>query len=218
MRRITAGILLTAALTLTGAAAAHAENYVPTPDPRDPSLAGSTAVGVCNSDAPYISFNVVLTDPDGEVDASEVTLVLHGAGGESYDLSLGTLEKGKLSGKKLWPGASVDANGKANGWPGWEFVNGTWKQTTGNLAWTRSVTSATLKVNPEYDVALSYPAATPNCTDPGNLVRTGGSSTGDPLAHTGVSAWTLPVGIAAGAAVVLGLVLALVRRRRTRAE
>ncbi|MFF2372306.1 LPXTG cell wall anchor domain-containing protein [Agromyces sp. NPDC058110] len=228
MRATIAGTLLAAALVLVGGQAAVAEEVVPSPGPGyvpevpvEPSLGGSTAVGVCDNDAPYIFFSVELTDPDGIATSNSARLILNGAGGQTMEIPLGELQGGSLSGSVLWPGASVDENGNADGWPGWEFVNGAWSETTGNFAWTRSVTSATIAVNPEVDVALSYPPATPACTDPAGSTPAGTmaeSVNGESLPHTGVAAWTLPLGLAAVGAAVVGLVLVLLRRRRTGIE
>ncbi|SFR90649.1 LPXTG-motif cell wall anchor domain-containing protein [Agromyces sp. CF514] len=226
MRATTAGILLAAALVLVGGQAAYAEEIPPSPDPGyvpevpvEPSLGGSTAVGVCDNDAPYIFFSVELTDPDGVATSNFARLILSGAGGQTMEIPLGELQGGSLSGSVLWPGASVDENGNANGWPGWAFVNGQWVETTGNFAWTRSVSSAMIVVNPEVTVPLSYPPATPACTDPGGSTPAGDMAVdtvnGESLPHTGVAAWTLPLGLAALGAAVVGLVLVLMRRRRT---
>lgn len=133
------------------------------------SLAGSTAVGECVSDAAWISYSVVLTDPYNEATDRTATLTLQGADGESITLPLGTVpESGVLSDRILWPGASVDpVTGEANGWPGWVLVDGEWKTSTdpAHYGWTRSVTSAIIEVNPLLAVALAYPPASPDCAD-----------------------------------------------------
>ncbi|WP_167050694.1 hypothetical protein [Salinibacterium sp. ZJ77] len=133
------------------------------------TIAGSTAVGECVNDVAWITYTVVLADPYGDATSREAKLMLSGAGGETVTLDLGTIpESGTLTGKVLWPGASVDpVTGEPTGWPGWVQVDGVWQPTSNPafFGWTRSVTSATIQVNPELVVALSYPPATPHCDD-----------------------------------------------------
>ena len=137
------------------------------------SLTGSTVTGACEADSPWIHYTVTLNDPYDQTTSRAAKLVL-AAGGESVTLDLGNIPvadpdaeppvEPTLSGKVLWPGASVDPDtGAANGWPGWELVDGEWQETTGNYAWTRTITEATLEVNPSMTVELSYPPATPSC-------------------------------------------------------
>ncbi|WP_350347087.1 hypothetical protein ABIQ69_10605 [Agromyces sp. G08B096] len=185
----------------------------------EPSLAGSIAAGTCLANAPWIVFDVVLTDPDAQSTSRLVKLVLSD-GTNSETLELGELdENGKLSGRILWPGASVDEQGNPTGWPGWEqTADGFWVETDGNYAWTRSLTSATLQVNPELGVGLAYPPATPNC-----LSGPGGSGSGDGsalavtgqgkgLASTGFAGAT--IAIVAGIIVVAGVAFLVIARLR----
>ncbi|MCS0498363.1 hypothetical protein [Protaetiibacter mangrovi] len=128
------------------------------------TLGGSTVTGTCEADSPWIDYTVQLTDPYDQTTSREAKLVMV-SGLDSVTIDLGTIpDDGILTGRVLWPGASVDpGTGEANGWPGWELVGGAWQPTTGNYAWTRSITEATLEVNPSMVVALSYPPASPNC-------------------------------------------------------
>ncbi|WP_418274986.1 LPXTG cell wall anchor domain-containing protein [Isoptericola jiangsuensis] len=139
------------------------------PVPAEPSLTGSTAVGECVADAPWIFYEVRLEDADDVVAETTVRLRIDGVDGENVELVLGDLEAdGTLSGKVLWPGASVGEDGEtATGWPGWiQLADGSWSQTNGNHAWTRGDVTATLVVNPELEVDLTYPDATPECASP----------------------------------------------------
>ena len=140
--------------------------------PEAPTLDGSFAAGECKLDAPWISWNVSLTDPDNQVATKTATLILTD-GTNTETLNLGdlvyddTTGKWTLSGANLWPGASVDAEGNATSWPGWEQLpDGTWQETTGNFAWVRDITTATLHVNPDLVIDLAYPDATPLCDGP----------------------------------------------------
>lgn len=137
-----------------------------------PTLEGSFATGVCKADAPWIDWSIAMSDPYNRATSHHAYLVLTN-GTETETLDLGelvynaTTEKWELSGSNLWPGASVDGDGNATGWPGWEqLVDGTWQTTTGNFAWVRDITTATVVVNPELTVDLAYPDATPDCAGP----------------------------------------------------
>ncbi len=147
------------------------------PIPDCAGLSGSTATGVCDAGSPWISYSITLTDPYAQVTGRSAQLVL-AASGESVTIPLGTIPVADpdaeppvaptLTGKVLWPGASVDSGtGKADGWPGWERVGATWQPTPGNFAWVRAITQATVELSdPGVDplvVALTYPTATPDC-------------------------------------------------------
>jgi len=193
--------------------------------PSEPSLDGSVATGVCLADAPWIFFDVTLTDPDGEATSHDASLVLSD-GTNTETIALGTIgDSGKLQGKVLWPGASVDDEGNANGWPGWKQLDdGTWVQTDGNFAWTRNLTSAELVVNPELKVALAYPPATPDCiaappvdpTDPGegdgDSPATPAATGSQDLAETGFAGTS--IAIVAGVIVLAGVAFVVVARLR----
>ena len=59
--------------------------------PEEPTLTGSLVTGECIADAPWISFDVALTDPDGQLGDEAVQLVLtDGTNTETIDL--GTLQ------------------------------------------------------------------------------------------------------------------------------
>ena len=144
-----------------------------TPEPTEASLDGSVAVGECVADAPWIAYEIELEDPDGQAVPDEngqypAYLVLTDGTNEAT-ISLGVLgEDGTLSGRALWPGASVADDGvTATGWPGWtQDAEGRWVETDENYAWTRSDIDATLVVNPDIAVGLDYPDATPECANP----------------------------------------------------
>lgn len=215
LRKILAALVTIGAIILLPAPA-FAEEYVPTPPPRAALLSGSSVTGVCDDGVPVISYNVILTDPDHQSTGNTASLIFS-SGGNSHTIVLGELKDGKLSGEVLWPGAKVAADGSPDGWPGWVKVNGEWVETTGNFAWTRSTTQATISVNPSIPVALSYPDATPDCeTDPPDTTTasTGGTSgvSASGLSSTGVD--VAVTAAAAGGLLLLGLIVALVARRR----
>ncbi|WP_239453408.1 MULTISPECIES: LPXTG cell wall anchor domain-containing protein [Microbacterium] len=209
-RSIFTALAIGALVALGGSSAAHAEadDYTPT-NPATPSLAGSTAVGECENDSPWIEFDITLIDPDGQSTSDVATLVLTD-GTNSTTLTLGTLVDGSLSGRVLWPGASVDASGEATGWPGWAFENGEWVEVPGNFRWTRGDITATIEVNPSLVVPLSYPPATPQCSanPPGSAPAS--------LPATGMAAAIAPIAVVGVAALAAGAGFLIIRRRSAR--
>ncbi|MDN3494376.1 LPXTG cell wall anchor domain-containing protein [Planococcus sp. APC 4015] len=210
MRKIIFAAAVSAALLVAGpiSAASAVEGYSPD-EPTNPSLSGTVADGECMSDAPWINYSVELTDPAGLHTSDAATLVIS-SGANVVSVPLGSLVDGELSGSVLWPGASVDANGVANGWPGWEQVDGDWVQTNGNFGWTRGAISAKIVVNPEIVVPLSYPAASGDCA----TAPRGQNSVPASLPLTGMDAAVLPLSIAGGAAALIGVGLLVAQRRR----
>ena len=190
------------------AAQGESDDYTPT-DPATPTLAGSTAVGVCEKDAPWILYDVTLIDPDAQATSDEATLVLTD-GTNTATIALGTLVNGNVSGRVLWPGASVDSTGAATGWPGWAYENGQWVEVPGNFAWTRGDITATIEVNPSLVVPLSYPPATPQCA----AAPTNPSTASLPA--TGMNAVVGPIAVVGVTALAVGLVFLVLRRRSVR--
>jgi LPXTG-motif cell wall-anchored protein len=134
----------------------------------EPTFDGRTVTAAeCDNDTPWIDFTVVVNDPDGQLTNRTATLTfVHPTDpAQNHVVELGDLGTGNvLEGRILWPGASVDpVTSEPTGWPGWAFVDGQWVETTGNFAWTRSLTEVTLTVNPEMQIAIAYPPATPEC-------------------------------------------------------
>ena len=136
--------------------------------PLDPEFDGRTAtIAECDNDTPWIDYSVIVNDPDGQLTGTLATLTfVHPTDPtQNHVVELGDVTPGEaLAGRILWPGASVDpVTGEPTGWPGWAFVDGEWVATDGNFAWTRSLTEVTLSVNPEMQIAIAYPPATPEC-------------------------------------------------------
>lgn len=224
-RSIVAAAAVAAVLMLAAPAAASADvNATPTPTPtasageldytpvgqQEPSLAGSSANAVCLQSAPWINYQVTLTDPEG-LAGNQAQLVMSD-GTHQISLQLGSLAAGSIAGSVLWPGASVDGQGVGDGWPGWEYEQGTWLETSDNFAWTRGDIEAWIRVNPDLDVPLSYPDESAECAGPAGEVSSTGTQ-GRLPATGGSSAAVMPLAGVAVGAVVAGLVVLLVRRR-----
>ena len=221
---ITLSCAVLLALGGSGAAFAASEDpgtYGPEPHSETPSLSGSTVAPLCSADVPWIDYNVVLTHPSNSATSHTAYLVLSG-GGNTERIRLGDLVGGTLSGRVLWPGASVGSDGRGNGWPGWTFTNGEWVETTGNFAWTRGDITATIEVNPTLPVALSYPPSTPQClTSPAGVSTTAlaaGAAGGGLPATGGDSAAVVPLVWTAAGLITAGAAALVIRRARRARE
>ncbi len=136
-----------------------------------PTFDGETfTASECDNDVPWINYSIVVDDPDGQLSSTTARLIFAypGDATKNYELVLGDVTPGEaLTGRILWPGASVDPiTGDATGWPGWaQDVDGNWYETAydENFSWTRALTEVTLQVNPEMQIAISYPPASEEC-------------------------------------------------------
>lgn len=208
LRKILSVLAVATALALGAPAAANAVDDYPPPPPGSETLAGSFAISECVRDAPWIRYRVILSGADGQATGRNATLVLS-RGDNAVEIPLGTLAGTELSGRVLWPGASVNAHGTPTGWPGWSFQNGQWVQTEGNFAWTRGPVSAVIRVGTDLSVPLAYPAATADCVAGPSVAGTTSS-----LAITGGTVSLAVAGVGVGL-LALGGAAILVRRRRS---
>lgn len=182
--------------------------------PQQPTLAGTTVAPSCSADAPWIDYSVLLVDPQNLSAGHTATLVLSD-GTRSTTLTLGTVTAGvPLTGRVLWPGASVGADGRGNGWPGWAYVGGQWTASDDNFGWTRGDITATVEVNPSLAVALSYPPSSPNCRTAPADIRAAAAAGAALPATGGDIALAAGVGVAGAGLIAMGGAL-VVRRRRS---
>ncbi len=175
-RTLTAAALALAIVGAGSGAAFAADDYTPG-SPSEPSLAGSLASGTCSHGEPRIAYDVRLTDPSGVAKSHTAYLQLSG-GGQVLDIELGELVDNTLSGSIAWPSES----------------------------WTHGDITATLHVNPQTAVPLSYPLVANPCGDPA-------AASSNTLATTGGTISLVAAGIGV-AAVAVGAGLTLRRRRR----
>ncbi|WP_424445697.1 LPXTG cell wall anchor domain-containing protein [Microbacterium sp. CH-015] len=182
--------------------------------PQQPTLAGTTVAPSCAADAPWIDYSVLLVDPQNLSTGHTATLVLSD-GTRSTTLTLGTVTAGvPLTGRVLWPGASVGSDGRGNGWPGWAYVDGQWTTSDDNFGWTRGDITATVEVNPSLAVALSYPPSSPNCRTAPADIRAAAAAGAALPATGGDIALAAGVGVAGAGLIAMGGAL-VVRRRRS---
>ncbi|WP_156163631.1 hypothetical protein [Demequina subtropica] len=134
-------------------------------EPQEPSIDGSILGEVCTADAPYLGYDIVVDDPDGQYDGDGTATLTFVHPTDPSQNWTRTVAIG--SGKILWPGASVDEDGVADGWPGWEYSTATesWEPVgDANYGWTREPdVEVILTVNPSTSFTVTYPPATPEC-------------------------------------------------------
>ena len=115
-----------------------------------------TATAICVNDVPYIDYVVT---PLNFTPANGVTIAWAG----SDNNVVTTMNNLPLSGRVLWPGAVVDANGKGIDWPGWVFENNKWIEGADGFEKLRPTANLTLSVNPSQTITVNYPPADPYC-------------------------------------------------------
>lgn len=219
---LVAGLLGTTAL-VAPAANATVETPEPTPTSGDyvettppPTIALTVLQPVCDGDVPYLVYDVDVTGTPNET----VTITwLNPSGANVVQSDL------PLSGRVLWPGATVNAAGEPTGWPGWVFENGEWVEG-GPFTWVRPSVDVLFQVNPETTVTVAYPPSSPNCntnppgkTNPPPTTTVNGKVTTVADTQGGLAATGATVGkfVGAGAALLLvggGLVLIARRTRK----
>jgi len=127
----------------------------PTPTPSGPHIQ-LEAVPLCINDTPFVDY---VAQPIGFIPQSQATITWIKNDGSGMVAQ--TLTNQPFTGRLLWPGAQVDAQGNPTAWPGWVFVNGVWLQVPDGL--TPSI-DFQVEINPtEAVVTLQYPPALPDC-------------------------------------------------------
>ena len=109
---------------------------------------------VCDNDTPYLSYDIEVTGTP--TTTASITFV-NPFGDDTVYSNL------PLSGRVLWPGAAVGADGTATDWPGWtQLADGSW-QAGDAYDWARSTLQVIANVTPTASATVSYPPATPGC-------------------------------------------------------
>ena len=196
-----------------GSALLPVEDLVPAAE--ECALVPGDIQAVCESDVPYLGYEVALPEGvEAEGDTPLTITFLHPRGGEDY-----VVTDQPLAGSILWPGASAD---EPRQWPG--FVrneDGSYTETDGNYAWTREGVQVLFEVNPSYSTVVDYPPASSECANPPvepvaaeDVTLVSDDEDGPQLATTGATvagAAAFAVLLVAGGAVVFWL------RRRVQA-
>jgi hypothetical protein len=130
----------------------------------------------CVNDVPWLYYSIQTTD---SVQPGPVTVTWTSADGSLTKVE--TIPADELTGRLLWPGAAVDANGIPYQFPGWRpiteadltnppvpgdrFLDLILDETVPSYAWRDLVNPATItfSVNPSQTVLAAYPEAQPDC-------------------------------------------------------
>ncbi|BDZ42572.1 hypothetical protein GCM10025865_18710 [Paraoerskovia sediminicola] len=198
-------------MVLAGSSAfADDETYEPPPAPAFSTLVETP---ICDGDVPYLAYDVQVENTD----ATDLTITFINPNGEDYVVSGLSVGSGRI----LWPGAVVAADGTALDWPGWSLVNGEWVEGD-EYDWVRPSVQVRISVNPEATVDVAYPPSTPNCaTNPpsdGSVPTSDAtpvSASADGLPRTGAEIAAYAGGAAALLAIGAGLVVWTRRRKPT---
>jgi len=186
------------------------DSYVPP----EPTIELTVLSPVCDGDVPYLEYAVDVTGTENDT----VTITWLNPSGD--DVTQAGLP---LTGRVMWPGAVVGADGRGEDWPGWRLEDGVWVEGD-EFDWVRPSVDVHFEVNPETVVSVDYPPSSPNCAvnppdsppldpdDPATPVSQ--EDPGEPgLAETGATVG-LYAAIAAGLAAVGAAVVLLARRTR----
>jgi hypothetical protein len=107
---------------------------------------------ICDGDVPYLGYSASFPG------ATTATITFVNPDGD--DVVYSDLP---LSGRVLWPGAVVDAEGTPLDWPGWTEVSPDVWVEGDEFDWVRPSVSVIIAVNPEEIFEIEYPPATPQC-------------------------------------------------------
>jgi len=218
-RSVRSGIAALAAAVLVVMVAPTVADAAPPypPNPPQQSIPLGAVGVVCESDAPYISYEITPEGfPPAEIAALVATLTVLDSSGDPVPGSLGggPFAGQPLEGRVLYPGASVDANGVGNGWPGWKQENGQWVEDP-DTQFLRTGLLLNAVVNPESTVAVQYPAETAPCMNPAGESPQGFTNTNTgTLPSTGASGPEQTLVIAAVALLAGVLITGVAWRRR----
>jgi hypothetical protein len=139
---------------------AVAGDYPPNPPgPGKRSLDVSAFSPDCIADAPYISYTIV---PVGFASTGPADLTIRDINGDI--VAEHTVED--LTGRLVYPGAEVSADGTTTDWPGWIYDDGMWLRDPSD-AHLRDGLTITVEVASTTAVAtVAYPDANSGCAGP----------------------------------------------------
>ncbi len=121
----------------------------------DPTSISISVTEVCIGDVPWVQYTI--TGQGFTPAANSATIQWKKMDGTVVR----ELTNQALTGQLLWPGAAIDANGIPTAWPGWNFTAGQWVQISDGL---RPQMRLHISINPETEVIVNYPPATPFCS------------------------------------------------------
>lgn len=141
------------------------------PPPPTPTLTADVT-DVCVQDAAYLSYDLTVTDVPNQPDLP-VTATWRTQDGTVARVD--TIPPGQLSGRLLWPGITLNADGVGIGWPGWRTLAASdFPLPAGATVYGdqiedpalasqayREPMTVTFEMNPSDVVTVTYPAVTP---------------------------------------------------------
>ncbi|MGB0113845.1 MAG: hypothetical protein WBP59_11540, partial [Ilumatobacteraceae bacterium] len=162
IKQALAGAVLIAVLGVSsGPALAQTDNDIYPPDePR--SLDLNAFATECVLDAPWVLYDII---PQGFAASPPIaTITIRDVDGNVVDV----LSDAPLSGRFLYPGAAVAADGTGTDWPGWDLIDGVWIELAPDEGDTilREGLDVQVDVNPTGFTFVTYPAASPVCANP----------------------------------------------------
>ena len=110
---------------------------------------------MCDGDVPYLDYEVDVVGTESDT----LTITFLHPTDPSKNVVYADLP---FSGRVLWPGAVVDAEGMPVDWPGWRFEDGIWVEGD-EFDWVRPSVEVRFEVNPEATVTVDYPPSSPLC-------------------------------------------------------
>jgi LPXTG-motif cell wall-anchored protein len=155
---------LTIGVTVNGSTATATVSYPPDSSvcagPPERSLEITAFAPICIGDAPFIEYAV---NPINFSPTGPITLTFFDRNGNFVEERTVTA----LSGRTIYPGASVDANGVANDWPGWKLADDgvSWIPDESD-AFLREGLTVQIELNPTATTTVNYPPATAACANP----------------------------------------------------
>ncbi|MGQ7947508.1 DUF7507 domain-containing protein [Flavobacterium sp. WC2509] len=112
---------------------------------------------ICINDVPYFNYTATA---DNFTPVNGLTLTWS----DSNNNIIATMPNLPLTGRILWPGATVDQNGNGTDWPGWVFENGKWSESADGFQGLRPNATITFTLNPSQVITVNYPPSDPFCT------------------------------------------------------
>jgi LPXTG-motif cell wall-anchored protein len=161
----------------------------------------------CIDTVPTLPYAVGITVPAGQPPVDTIDITWINPDGDDV-----VLVDQPLEGDLVWPGTVVGADGTATDWPDWtQNANGTWSRGDA-FSWAVGSVDLRFGTNPSATVSVDYPDE-PECRPEGAVLVSNPRPTGVSrvLAATGAAGPALAIG--AGALLVGGTGLVLVRRR-----
>ncbi len=111
---------------------------VPEQPPAPPTVNVSVHNPICDGDVPYLQYAVETTG------TTDTTVDITWVNPNGNDVPMNNLP---LTGRVLWPGAVVNADGTPADWPGWRLVNGEWVEGD-EFDWVRPTVSGPVHGQP----------------------------------------------------------------------